>query len=46
MISIGLQIRSVKIKKIGNSELDITLEKPIAYIKNDRVLFLVLIPKQ
>ena len=35
MINIGLQIRSVKIKKIENSELHITLEKPIAYIEND-----------
>ena len=35
MINIGLQIRSVKIKKIENSELYITLEKPIAYIEND-----------
>ena len=38
MISIGLQIGPVKIKKIGNTELDITLEKPIAYIKNDRCI--------
>ena len=38
MISIGLQIRTVKIKKIGNTELDIKLEKPIAYIKNDRCI--------
>lgn len=35
MISIGLQIRTVKIKKIGNTELNITLEKPIAHIKNE-----------
>jgi len=35
MINVGLQIRSVKIKKIENSELYITLEKPIAYIEND-----------
>ncbi len=35
MISVGLQIRTVKIKKIGNTELNITLEKPIAYIKNE-----------
>jgi selenocysteine-specific translation elongation factor len=35
MINIGLQIRSVKIKKIEDSELYITLEKPIAYIEND-----------
>jgi selenocysteine-specific translation elongation factor len=35
MISVGLQNRTVKIKKIGDTELYITLEKPIAYIKND-----------
>jgi selenocysteine-specific translation elongation factor len=35
MINIGLQIRSVKIKKIEKSELYITLEKPIAHIEND-----------
>jgi selenocysteine-specific translation elongation factor len=38
MISIGLQIRTVKIKNIGNSELDIKIEKPVAYIKNDRCI--------
>ncbi len=35
MISVGLQNRTVKIKKIGDTELNITLEKPIAFIKND-----------
>ncbi|MDP8907050.1 MAG: EF-Tu/IF-2/RF-3 family GTPase [Thermoproteota archaeon] len=35
MISVGLQIRTVKIKKIEGSEIVITLEKPIAYIKNN-----------
>jgi selenocysteine-specific translation elongation factor len=35
MINIGLQIRSVKIKKIDDSELYVTLEKSIAYIEND-----------
>ena len=35
MINIGLQIRSVKIKKMNDSELYVTLEKPIAYIEND-----------
>ncbi len=35
MISVGLQIRTVKIKKIGDNEIVITLEKPIAYIKNN-----------
>jgi selenocysteine-specific translation elongation factor len=38
MISIGLQIRTVKIKNIGNSELDIKIEKPVAYIKDDRCI--------
>jgi selenocysteine-specific translation elongation factor len=38
MISIGLQIRTVKIKNIGNSELDIKIEKPVAYIQNDRCI--------
>jgi selenocysteine-specific translation elongation factor len=38
MISVGLQNRTVKIKKIGDNELYITLEKPIAYIKNDRCI--------
>jgi len=35
MISVGLQIRTVKIKKNGDSELVITLKKPMAYVKND-----------
>ncbi len=35
MISVGLQIRTVKIKKNEVSELVITLEKPITYVKND-----------
>jgi selenocysteine-specific translation elongation factor len=35
MISVGLQNRTVKIKKMGDTDLYITLEKPIAYIKND-----------
>lgn len=35
MISVGLQIRTVKIRKIGDSEIAITLEKPIAYVKNN-----------
>jgi selenocysteine-specific translation elongation factor len=35
MISVGLQIRTVKIKKIEGNEIAITLEKPIAYIKNN-----------
>ncbi len=34
MISVGLQIRTVKIKKIGD-EIIIAPEKPIAYIKNN-----------
>jgi selenocysteine-specific translation elongation factor len=35
MISIGLQIRTVKIKKNEKSDLSITVEKPISYIKKD-----------
>jgi selenocysteine-specific translation elongation factor len=35
MISVGLQIRTVKIKKIEGNEIAITLEKPIACIKNN-----------
>lgn len=36
MISVGLQIRTVKIKKNEKSSyLSITLEKPISYIKNE-----------
>lgn len=35
MISVGLQTRTVKIKKIGDNEIIIALEKPIAYIKNN-----------
>ncbi|MGN6347938.1 MAG: hypothetical protein ACTHME_09575, partial [Candidatus Nitrosocosmicus sp.] len=35
MISVGLQTRTVKIKKNEKSDLLITLEKPISYIKND-----------
>jgi selenocysteine-specific translation elongation factor len=35
MISVGLQIRTVKIKVMPNSILLISFEKPIAYIKND-----------
>jgi selenocysteine-specific translation elongation factor len=35
MISVGLQIRTVRLKEIGGSKISIALEKPIAYIKND-----------
>jgi selenocysteine-specific translation elongation factor len=35
MISVGLQIRTVRIKEIGGSKINIALEKPIACIKND-----------
>ena len=35
MISVGLQIRTVKIKESGGSRIIIALEKPIAYIKNE-----------
>lgn len=35
MINVGLQIRSAKIKKINDSELVVSIEKPIAYVNND-----------
>ncbi len=35
MISVGLQIRTVRIKEIGGTKINIALEKPIACIKND-----------
>jgi selenocysteine-specific translation elongation factor len=35
MMSVGLQIRTVRIKEIGGSKINIALEKPIACIKND-----------
>jgi selenocysteine-specific translation elongation factor len=34
MISVGLQIRTVKIKPVENNEIIVALEKPIAYVKN------------
>lgn len=40
MICVGLQIRTVKIKPIDDSNLNITFEKPLAYVKNEKcVLF-------
>jgi selenocysteine-specific translation elongation factor len=40
MISVGLQIRTVKIKQIADSNLNITFEKPLAYVRNEKcVLF-------
>ncbi len=40
MICVGLQIRTVKIKQIADTNLNITFEKPLAYIKNEKcVLF-------
>jgi selenocysteine-specific translation elongation factor len=40
MICVGLQIRTVKIKLIDDSNLNVTFEKPLAYVKNEKcVLF-------
>ena len=40
MVSVGLQIRTVKLKQNGDSNLNVQFEKPIAYIKNEKcVLF-------
>lgn len=40
MICVGLQVRTVKIKQIADTNLNITFEKPLAYIKNEKcVLF-------
>ena len=38
MICVGLQIRTVKVKKISESNLQITFEKPLAYLKNDKCI--------
>jgi selenocysteine-specific translation elongation factor len=35
MMSVGLQIRTVKIKKMFDSNLSISFEKPLAFVKND-----------
>ena len=35
MMSVGLQIRTVKIKKMSDSNLSISFEKPLAFVKND-----------
>lgn len=35
MISVGLQIRTVKIKELPDSNLNISFEKPLAFVKND-----------
>jgi selenocysteine-specific translation elongation factor len=35
MMSVGLQIRTVKIKKMSESNLSISFEKPLAFVKND-----------
>jgi len=35
MMSVGLQIRTVKIKEMPNSILLISFEKPLAFVKND-----------
>ncbi|MDQ2686016.1 MAG: elongation factor Tu, partial [Thermoproteota archaeon] len=39
MICVGLQIRTVKVKKISESNLlQITFEKPLAYLKSDKCI--------
>ena len=35
MMSVGLQVRTVKIKKMSDSNLSISFEKPLAFVKND-----------
>jgi selenocysteine-specific translation elongation factor len=35
MISVGLQIRTVKVKQLPESTLQISFEKPVAYLKNE-----------
>ena len=35
MMSVGLQIRTVKIKEMPDSNLSISFEKPLAFVKND-----------
>ena len=38
MISVGLQIRTVKVKQLSDSTLQISFEKPIAYLKNEKCI--------
>ncbi len=38
MICVGLQIRTVKIKKIDETNLQVTFEKPLAYLQNDKCI--------
>jgi selenocysteine-specific translation elongation factor len=40
MVCVGLQIRTVKLRQGGDSNLNVQFEKPIAYVKNEKcVLF-------
>jgi selenocysteine-specific translation elongation factor len=38
MISIGLQIRTVKVKQLADDVLQITFEKPVAYLENEKCI--------
>lgn len=38
MISVGLQIRTVKVKNLVDSALQISFEKPVAYLKNEKCI--------
>lgn len=38
MISVGLQIRTVKVKQLPESTLQISFEKPVAYLKNEKCI--------
>jgi selenocysteine-specific translation elongation factor len=38
MISVGLQIRTVKVKQLANDVLQITFEKPVAYLENEKCI--------
>lgn len=38
MISVGLQIRTVKVKQLTDGVLQISFEKPVAYLKNEKCI--------
>lgn len=38
MISVGLQIRTVKVKQLAESALQISFEKPVAYLANEKCI--------
>lgn len=40
MLSVGMQIRPARVKNLGDSLLEITAEKPLAYQKGQRCVFL------